>query len=439
MTTERRFLDSPHRTLLALSFPVMASLIVEPLAGLVDTAFVGRLGAAHTAALGSATAVLSSLLWVFNFLGIGTQTQVAQSWGAREPASQREAVNIALVVSVALGIGVGSILWLFADALAAWMSPDALVRESTAVYLRVRALGAPAGLVLLTCFGALRGRTNMRTPLRIALGASAVNVALDSILIFGAGPIPALGIAGAAWATIASQLIGALAAMYSVARFHDLERPRSWSGAASLLIIGRDMVTRTGALLLFMLIATRVALSMGPDAGAAHQAIRQVWLLTAFVLDAFAASSHSLVGVFLGGDRKKTARKVARIASLWGFSTGLVLTLVLLVLEDLVAFVLVPETSREVFHPAWIVCALTQPLNALAFVSDGIHKGAADFSFLRNAMLVSTGAGLAALAAIAPSGTLADIWWATALWIAVRMALGVFRIWPGLGRAPLPV
>jgi MATE family multidrug resistance protein len=437
VTSERRFLEAPHVTLLALSFPVMLSMIVEPLAGLVDTAFVERLGASQAAALGSATAVLSSVLWVFNFLGIGTQTQVAQSWGADEAESQRQAVSIALVISVALGVAVGSILWFSADALATWMSPDTLVQKSTAVYLRIRALGAPAGLVLLTCFGALRGRTNMRTPLRIAVVATVVNMVLDPILIFGAGPIAPLGIAGAAWATIASQLIGALAAIYAVARFHELERPRSWSGAAALFVIGRDMVTRTGALLLFMLIATRVALSMGPDAGAAHQAIRQVWLLSAFLLDAFAASSHSLVGVFVGGEQKDTARKVARVATLWALGTGMGLTLALFALEHVVAVLLVPASSRDMFHPAWIVCALTMPLNALAFVSDGIHKGAADFSFLRNAMLVSTGAGLLALSAIGPHGTLVEVWWATALWIALRTALGIFRIWPGLGHAPL--
>lgn len=437
MTTEKRFLDAPHQTLLALSIPVMLSLMVEPLAGVVDTAFVERLGAEQAAALGAATAVLSSLLWVFNFLGIGTQTQVAQSWGADEIASERQAVSLALVVALALGSVVGGVVWLASDALAAWMSPDALVREATAVYLRIRALGAPGALVLLAGFGALRGRTNMATPLRIAIGASAVNVVLDAILIFGVGPIPALGIAGAAWATVASQILGALAALVAVTRFYALERPKSWAGAGSLFTIGRDVVTRTGALLFFMLIATRVALSLGPDAGAAHQAIRQVWLLSAFVLDAFAASSHSLVGVFLGQKRKATARKVARVASLWGLGTGVALTLALLVLERPVALFLVPETARHAFHPAWLVCALTMPLNALAFVSDGIHKGAADFSYLRNAMLVSTGAGLVALAFIGPHGTLVDVWWATALWIGVRTALGLFRIWPGLGRAPL--
>ena len=68
----------PHRTFTTLSLPVMASLVVEPFASLVDTAFVERLGAASAAGLGAATALLSGILWIFNFLGVGTQTEVVQ-------------------------------------------------------------------------------------------------------------------------------------------------------------------------------------------------------------------------------------------------------------------------------------------------------------------------------------------------------------------------
>jgi len=75
------FVRNPHRTLIALSLPVLLSLVAEPLTGLVDTAFVARLGAVPLAALGVATVLLSSVFWIFNFLGIGTQTEVARAEG----------------------------------------------------------------------------------------------------------------------------------------------------------------------------------------------------------------------------------------------------------------------------------------------------------------------------------------------------------------------
>ena len=71
----------PNRTIVYLSLPILLSLIAEPLTGLVDTGLVARLGAAPLAALGVGAGALSSVFWIFNFLAIATQTEVAQTFG----------------------------------------------------------------------------------------------------------------------------------------------------------------------------------------------------------------------------------------------------------------------------------------------------------------------------------------------------------------------
>ena len=77
------FLTSPNRTLISLSIPVLLSLVAEPLTGLVDTAFISRLGSEPMAALGVGTTILSGIFWIFNFLGIGTQTETAHIYGRK--------------------------------------------------------------------------------------------------------------------------------------------------------------------------------------------------------------------------------------------------------------------------------------------------------------------------------------------------------------------
>ena len=89
------FLTKPHRTLVGLSIPVMASLVVEPLAGVVDTAYVERLGSAEAAALGAATTILSSVIWIFNFLGIGTQTEISHALGGRDTLRAQRMASLA--------------------------------------------------------------------------------------------------------------------------------------------------------------------------------------------------------------------------------------------------------------------------------------------------------------------------------------------------------
>ncbi len=433
------FLDRPHRTLIGLALPVMAALIVEPLAGLVDTAFVERLGAAHSSALAAATTVFASVVWVFNFLGVGTQTAVAQAYGRGETHSASEGATVAVVLGLVCGVLLSAFFWPLLGVIARWMSEDAVAQNGTITYLEIRLLGAPAILVMLSNLGALRGLQRMQITFWIAGAVSLTNIILDPLLIFGWGPVPRLEIAGAAWATTLSQFGGAAISVIVVARILGYARSFHLRRAADLLVVGRDMVIRTGALLAFLLIATRTALQSGVDAGAAHQAIRQVWMVMAFLLDAFAHAAQSLIGFFLGANDRKTARCVARVACFWGLATGITLTVVLIGTEGVVAALLVPPSALTLFSSAWIACAIAQPLNSLSFVTDGIHWGTGDFPYLRNVMLLSTGTGIGLLTLINTSSphALNFVWWTTALWICIRATLGVLRIWPGSSASPL--
>jgi len=436
---QHAFTRQPHRTLLSLSFPVLVSLIAEPLTGLADTAFIARLGTVPLAGLGIGTAVLSGTFWVFNFLGIGTQTEVAHADGTGHRARGRDVSGLAM----ALGGIFGCVLALIASCILGpalvFMSDDPEIRSAADVYLAIRLLGGPAILISMVAFGALRGLQDMRTPLAIAVGQNALNIVLDALLIFGLGPIPALGIAGAAWASVASQCLGALWAVEAVRRRLGLPGRIHWRASGRLLRVGRDLFFRTGSLILFIVLATRSATLLGADAGAAHQVIRQFWIVSALLLDAFGAAAQSLIGFFLGAGQILHARRAAAIACLWGLGTGVALALILFAASGSVAAAFLPPEVHALFASAWLAFAFAQPANALAFVTDGIHWGTSDYRFLRNAMLLSTGAGLAALYGIDPTDprALTLIWLVTAGWISIRTLFGLTRIWPGFGTSPL--
>jgi MATE family multidrug resistance protein len=433
------FVSRPHRTLVGLTVPVLLSLVVEPITGVVDTAFVARLGAAPAAALGVGVSILSSLFWVFNFIGIGTQTELARLAGAGRREEQRATTGRALSLAAVLGLLLALCAWPFLEPVARLMGAQGAVQQDAVGYLAVRLLGAPAVLLTMAGAGALRGLQDMRSPLIVAIVVNVLNLLLDPILIFGLGPVPPLGLVGAAWATTASHWLGAAVSLGFVhLRTGRLTRP-SLRGARRLLHAGRDIVLRTGALLLFVVLATRTATLAGPEAGAAHQGIRQVWLLTAFLLDAWAFSAQSLVGFFLGAGRPDQARRVAGLACGWGLASGVILTALCLVGREGVGLLLVPADARALFRTAWLPAALSLPLNALGFATDGIHFGTGDYRFLRNAMLLSTALGAAALLGIDPAAAsaLCWIWIVTLGWNAVRAGFGVTRVWPGIGRAPL--
>ena len=240
-----RFRDHPHRTLAALAIPTVISLVAEPVAGIADTAFIARLGAPELAGLGVATTLLSGGIWVFNFLGIGTQTEVAPAFGAGDLRQGRALLSTALWLARILGPGVGACAWPALDTITAWMGADGSIGAASIDYLEIRLLGIPALLLTFVGFGALRGLQDMRTPLWISLTISALNIALDPLLIFGAGPIPALGVAGAAWATVGTQWVGTAWALIAVTRRLGINASFAPTQVRELFVIGRDPVSYT--------------------------------------------------------------------------------------------------------------------------------------------------------------------------------------------------
>jgi len=436
-TTSHPFIKRPHRTLISLSLPVLFSLTAEPITALVDTAFISSLGVVPLAALGVGTTALSSLFWMFNFLGVGAQTEIAQAYGKGDQEKVKKTLSLALL----LAAGFGLLLIMMIGPSAAWLAgllgaSDA-VKTNAVSYMQIRLFGAPAVLLTLVSFGALRGRLDMKTPLWIALGVNVLNILLDWLMIFGRGPFPILGVAGSALASTISQWLGALAGILLVNKKLGLTREIAFKDAGELLSIGGDMFIRTGILNLFLAYTTRVANQLGADAGAAHQVIRQMWVFTALVLDAFAATVQSLVGFFIGRDSLSSAKHVVRVGFWWSIGTGVVLGVLMWVGRNLVVDLLVPFTAVQVFLSAWGVSAISQPINSLAFLTDGVHWGTGDFRYLRNVMLLASLAGIIGIWTLEQSShnSLAWVWILIGGWNILRGLFGILRIWPGIGQS----
>ena len=425
--------------MLTLTLPVIISQIAEPVTVMVDTAFVARLGAVPLAALGVGGSALSLLIWAFFFLGVSVQTEVSRSLGrgSQERASQITSLALmlaALTGSLMLLIGLPN-----AEVLARMLGAEGEVLALAATYIQIRLLGAPAVMLTLVGFGALRGLQDMRTPLWVALGVNLLNALLDIPFIFGFGPLPAMGVAGAATASVIAQYLGLAWLLRRLRLRPGLRLHFARADARTLLQAGRDLVVRSGLLTLFMLLSTRVANQIGPEAGATHQAVRSLWFFCGWLMDSFGTSAQSLVGYFLGAQRLRLARQAASVAILQGLATAMVLSLLALVATPLVRELFIPPDAAAYFTPAWLVAIVTLPLAALSFVTDGIHWGTGDYAWLRNGMIVSSVAAALLLLTIetnAPNAFLL-VWLALLLWLILRTLFGMLRIWPGHKRAPL--
>lgn len=433
------FLDNPNRTLIVLSIPVLFSLVAEPITGLVDTAFIAQLGAVPLAALGVGTVALSSIFWIFNFLGIGAQTDVAHSLGRQDRYGAIKASSLALALAILFGTMMFLIGFPISTSVAGLLGAEGDVLLNATQYIQVRLFAAPAVLITFTGFGVLRGMQDMKTPLWIAVGINVLNILLDYPLIFGFGVIPAMGVAGSALATSIAQWLGVIWTLWAIGRKLGYTRDIHWNEAIKLIQIGGDLFIRTGLLVSFFLLSTRVATQIGVDSGASHQAIRQVWFFSTLVMEAFAVTAQSLVGYFLGSDDIRTARRVATFSTIWSIGTGVILAIAMLLSTDAVISVFVPERAIAVFMPAWIIASISQPLSAVAFVTDGIHWGTGDYRYMRNGMIVSTviAGALLFLINTTAENAFTLVWLAMVLWIFIRAIFGIIRVYPGIGNAPI--
>jgi len=427
-------LRSPHdRAIRALAVPALGSLIAEPVLSLVDTAFIGRVGREALAALGVAAAVFALAFFLFNFLEYGTTTEVARAVGRGDLGAAGRATVTAMTMAVGCGVAVALALVAFRGQIAGLLGAAGEVRAGAVTYIGIRALAAPAVLVVRAAHGAYRGYQDTRTPFLVAVGVNGVNLLLDPLLIFGLG----WGIGGAAWATAIAQWVGAgwfVALLMKGKRKYGLAGARPvTTEVRAFLRVGRNLAVRTGALLATFTLATAVAARVSDVALAAHQVLSQLFLFLALGLDALAIAAQALVARVLGAGDRRGAREVSDRLLALGVGVGIALTLVLAVVGPWVPgwFTSDPETRRAIADAYWILVML-QPLAAIVFVWDGVFIGAGDFGFLALAMI---GAALVAgtlLLVVLPLGWgLRGVWWSIGALLGARgLTLGWRRVAP---------
>ncbi len=423
------------RVLLALALPAVGALVADPLMGLVDTAVVGRIGAAELGGLGLAVAVLSTVSWVFNFLVYGTTSSVAKAIGAGERELVHRRIQVSVRVALLVGVVAGSVMFFGARPILAGLGAVEELLDPGATYLRIRALGVPLILLVFVGHGAFRGMSDTRTPLLIAVGANVLNVVLTLSLV---GPF---GIAGVAVATVIAELAAVAAFVILLPR---LSVPRAGllavgrSGAEpitsgevrALLVVGRDLFLRTGGLVLGMLAMSAAAARMGAATAAAHQVLRQMMLLASFALDGLAVAGQTTVGTALGRRDRDEALAYGRATALLGFGAGLAMMVLLLALGSLLPRVLTDDALvLATIASAWWLLATTHVTSGTVFALDGVMMGAEDYRFLRNSTaLAALLAGGIAQVLASQGGTIVGIWWCVHLMMAIRAGALVWRL-----------
>lgn len=412
------------REILRLAVPAFLALVAEPLFLLADAAIVGHLGTAELAGLGVAGAVLQTVVGLCVFLAYGTTASVARHLGAGD---HRRALAQGIDgIWLAIGIGVVATVLgvLLTGPLVGLFGTGAAVEDHATTYLRIAFLGTTPLLVMLASTGVLRGLQDTRTPLVVAVVGNVLNVLLNLLLVYGAGPVPGLGLAGSAWGSVLAQLVSAallVGVVVAGARREGASLRPDLPGIRAAAHAAVALVVRTLTLRAALLVTTYAVtlLATGDGAGeqdavdlATHQLAMTLWTFLAFVLDAIAIAAQALTGRALGAGDTAGTRALTRRMVQWGVAGGVVTGLLLAALSPVLGQLFTSDPAvRDLLVPVLIAAALAQPIAGVVFVLDGVLIGAGDGAYLaRGGLLVLLVYAPVALLAAGVLGSLVWLW-----------------------------
>lgn len=386
------------REIARIAVPAFLALVAEPLFLLGDAAVVGHLGTRELAGLGIAATVLQTVVGLCVFLAYGTTAGVARQLGAGDLRGALAQGIDGLWLAVAIGVPATLVVAFGAGPLVDLFGPPAAVAAPAVDYLRIAALGITPLLVMLAATGVLRGLQDARTPMWVAIGANAANLGLNVVLVFGLGPIPALGIAGSALGSVLAQVGSAGVLVLVVARAARREgtslRPRAAgvraAGRAGVPLLVRTLTLRASLLVTtYAVVLTSAGDPQVTDAAvpiATHQLAMTLWGFLAFVLDAIAIAAQAITGRHLGAGDVTATRAVTGRMVRWGWISGIVTGLALAAVSPWLGRVFTPDAAvQDALVGVLLVAALGQPMAGVVFVLDGVLIGAGDGAYLARA------------------------------------------------------
>lgn len=230
---------NPMKLVLRFAVPLLFGVLFQQFYSFVDTAIVGRyLGAAKLAAVGATGSVNFLVIGLCLGMCSGFSIPIAQAFGAKDISLLRRTVWHAILLSASMSLLFAAASSILCKPLLRLMNTPAEILEDSANYIRIIFLAIPCCVLYNMASGILRALGDSKTPVLFLVLASLINIVLDLFLIL----LCDLDVAGAAWATAASQLLSGLGCVIFMIRnfpiLHLQKEDRRFSGKMCLKMLG---------------------------------------------------------------------------------------------------------------------------------------------------------------------------------------------------------
>jgi putative MATE family efflux protein len=304
-------------TLLRLAWPNIAVMLVMASTGLIETWWVSRLGTDALAGI----ALVFPLYMMMQMLsagamGGGISSAIARALGGGRHADADALVLHAIVINLAIGIVCSALVLVFGPVLYRTMGGEGASLKAALDYSNIVFAGTVLVWLMNALASVIRGSGNMWIPsVWICVGVVLL-VPLSPLLIFGLGPVPALGIAGAGAAVVATTALTALALGWYIAAGRSVAHFRwaslRWASFADILRVGAVASISTFQTGLAVLLTTGlVGVAAGPEAIAGYGTGNRLEFLLVPLVFGLGAPLVALVGTNIGAGQKERALRIA--------------------------------------------------------------------------------------------------------------------------------
>ena len=403
MSAPRRSFDprllegSIVRSLVLLAVPIMGANILQVAYQLVDAFWVGRLGAAAVAAVSITMPLMFVLIAAGMGFAIAGTTLIAQYTGARDHKMVDHVAAQTLLTILAVSVVLGALGF----ALAPWLlhlmgvTPD--VYRNALSFIRVVVIALPFTFLYAMVQALMRGVGEVKVPLYIVAGTVVVNFFLDPILIFGWFGAPAMGVTGAAIATLIAQLMAAIVALWVLfggrfgihVRWRDFKPDFAFVKRAFLL--GYPASIEQSARAVGMTLMTFLIVSFGTIVTASFGVATNVINVALIPAMGFSMATSTLVGQNIGAGNISRAEKTARLSALVTFIALSLLGLVCSLLATPIVRFFVPQSPQVIAEGAHLLRIVSWSFGfvGLQFALLGVLRAAGEMLAAMTTSLVS--------------------------------------------------
>ena len=306
---------SINKAIFLLSVPMVLEMVMESVFALVDIYFVGKLGNAAVATVG----LTESMLTIIYSLGIGLSMAatavIARRTGEKNSDGASHAAMQAIYVTIAISLIVSIVGIFFAKYLLVLMGADETITSGNHVYTQIMLIGNAPIMLIFLINGIFRGAGNAAIAMRSLWLANILNIILCPTLIYGFGPIPPLGIKGAAIATTIGRSMGVLYQLYHL--FNDrgiikIKRPHL---KPDLGIMGNLVKIGAGSTGQFLIASAswiflvRILSRFGNDAIAGYTIAIRILIFALMPSWGMSNAAATLVGQNLGAQQPERAEQ----------------------------------------------------------------------------------------------------------------------------------